>query len=267
MRTSALMVLSIACSGAPADDKDGADTDTDADTGTPDTDTDTTPGEDTSAGLQGTVASPGGPLTDVDLRLCRGSACRNAVTDASGGYLYDDVAVDWFSFEIVPPSGTSYATAFAPLEFHADETRTVDVILVPHDAASALGVTASEHAVGQGLYLTLGAADLVPPLLAPPATEVSGVLVPEGQRVPTDGISGTVLGMWYVGPFDYHAAAGDLPARFDDQWGLTDGTTLEVYVGSYDESAWVPAGTATVAAGQITGAALPLLSTVILVQP
>jgi len=259
-----------ACSGSPDDRKDGGDTDVTDETGTPDTtdtDTDTVPGEDRSAALGGTIATLDGPYADVALRLCRGSACRNATSDASGAYHYAEVAVDWFSFEVVPPSGSGYATPFAPLEFHTDEARVVDVIMLRHDPASSLGATAAEHETGDGLFVTAGVADLVPPLLAEPATEVSGVIVPEAQRVPVDGITGTVLGMWYVEPFNYAAANGGLPARFEDAWGLADGTELEVYVGSYDESAWLPAGTATVSGGQITGAALPLLSTVILVQP
>lgn len=263
------VLLGVGCSGTdPAEDKGPVDTDTPGvDTATTDTDTDTTPGEDTSASLRGTVSSPGGPLVDVPIRLCRGSVCRNATTDATGLYTYEDVAVDWFSFEVVPPQSTAYATAFAAIELRTQEARVLDVILLPHDPPSALGPTAEEHEVGDGLFVTLAAADLVPPILAPEATEVSGVLVPEGQRLPTDGITGTVLGMWYVEPFDYAAATGGIPARFEDRWALADGTTLEVWVGSYAESRWLSGGTVTAGGGELTGASLPLLSTVLLVQP
>jgi hypothetical protein len=270
MRASWMMALLVGCSGSS--DKDTratgtGDTGAPDDTGTTDTDTDTVPGEDRSASLSGTILSPGGPLADVDLRLCRGTNCRNEVTDAGGAYTYADVAVDWYSFEVVRPEGTAYATAFAPLEFRSGEARTLDVVLLAHDAPSPLGPTATEHETGDGLYLTLGEPDLTPPLLAPRATEVSGVFVPEGQRVPTDGVTGTVLGMWYVDPFDHTATGADIPVRIEDRWALADGTELEVYVGDYLSSAWLSAGTATASGGQLTGAALPVLSTVILVQP
>ena len=262
-----------ACSGDPS--TDAGDTDRTGETGdtaaTDTTDTnDTTPTEPTSATLSGTVTGPSGPVVDAVLRLCRDGACRNGTTDATGAYVYEAVAADWFAFEVTAPVGTTpaLATAFAPLSFEPDQLRPVDVVLPLLDPPSPLGPSAEEHPVGEGLFVTLAAGDLEPPLFVDPAAEVAGAWVPEDIRLPTDGITGTVLGMWYVGPFDHEAIdPAGVPVRFVDSWGLADGTTLQCWVGSYEESAWLDCGEPTVSGGQITGASLPVLSTVVLVQP
>jgi hypothetical protein len=94
------------------------------------------------------------------------------------------------------------------------------------------------------------------------------------ESIPIDGISGTVLGVWFVDPFDFLSVdAAGLPVRFVDEWSLPVGTELDVYVGSYGDSAWLSAGTATVGMPDgggvvsIEGAALPLIGSVLLVQP
>jgi hypothetical protein len=121
--------------------------------------------------------------------------------------------------------------------------------------------------VAPGIRVTVGQGELEPPSPFDPApTEITGAAVPQALWVPTDGISGTVLGQWFLGPFDTPASAG-LPIAFDDAWTLGDGATLRVYVGSYEASAWLDAGTVTSAGGVLSGdAELPLLSTVLLVQ-
>lgn len=266
-----LAVFGIGCSGGDesTDDKTDSGAPTE-ETGTPTTDTTDPTGTTPTLGtarLQGTVRDAGGTLSGLQLRLCRGAVCRNGTTDAGGGFDFGQVPEQWHSFEVVPASGSGLATTLVPLSFAVDEVRTLDIVMQPLDAPSALGATAADHPTGAGLTLTLAADDLEPPLFVDPATAVAGVRVPEAEQVPVDGIPGTVVAMWYLSPFDHHAVdPAGIPARITDEWGLTDGQTLRVYVGSYEASAWLDAGLATASGGELTGAALPLLSTVIAVQ-
>ena len=75
-----------------------------------------------------------------------------------------------------------------------------------------------------------------------------------------------MLAQWLLSPFDHHAAAG-LPVRVANTYGLADGATVRVWVGSYELSQWVDAGTLTAGSEWLEGAAtLPLVSTVLLVE-
>ncbi|MEQ1571798.1 MAG: hypothetical protein ABMA64_39590, partial [Myxococcota bacterium] len=241
--------------GAPLETGDTIDT---VDTVDTTTDTYQPPAGDLEGAVLGTG---GGPVIGADLRLCRGAVCRNGVTDAAGGFAFGGVPAVWHSFEVVAPDELT-ATVFAPLLIVADETRAVTVHALPYDGTpSPLGSAVEEHPAGFGLYLELAAGDLEPPLFADEATWVAGARVPEPLWVPVDEVPGTVLAQWYVGPFDYTAVSNAIPVRIDDEWGLADGAQLEVYVGNYLQSAWLPAGTATANGGSITGAALPNLAT------
>jgi hypothetical protein len=271
MRATATFLLVIGCTG----DKDTTETGETAETGAPTTDTSDTQvptetGTDpqATASLTGEVTGPSGPVIDAQLRLCRGALCRNGATGTDGSFSFENLPEEWHSFEVIPLEGAGLATVFLPIVFAEDEARTLSLTALPHDAPSALGPSPEEHTVGTGLYLTVAEGELEPPLFQDPATEVFGVRVPQEYWVPTDGVQGTVLAQWYVGPFDHHALpAGGLPIRIDDEWGTAEGAdNFRVYVGSYIESAWVDAGQATHSGGSFTGAALPLLSTVILVQ-
>lgn len=264
LRAWLIPVVLCACTGDTLDPTDPPPTDTDVIVVT-DTDTDT--GEDRSATLNGTVTDPSGaPLDGVQLRLCRNIVeCINNNTDASGTYSYPDVAVDWHSFEVLPPaSRPDLSTAFAPVQLATQETRTLDVKLLAPTHEVTLSTTAAEHEVAAGLHLTVATTDLEPPLFAPDPDEIHGLFVRAADRVPMDeGFA--VHAMWYLEPFNYKASGG-LPVRIveDPSWGLT-GTDYRVRVGSYDDSAWIDAGTLTLAGGQLTGtAALPLIGPVIL---
>jgi hypothetical protein len=274
MRTVALFSSIFAgCAGSGGDSSPG---DKSGDTGTgPVTesggsgaDTDTTVPTYTGV-LDGTLTAAGAPVADTPLRLCRGTLCRNTNSAADGTYEYDAVPPVWHSFEAVPGPESGFATPFVPLLFTEGQHRTVDLHLLPYDDVSPLGVDPQELPAGRGLYITAGLGDLEPPLFEADATEISGVRVDDpGDQVPLDGISGTLLAMWYVDPFDHTAVLpGGLPIRIDDEWGLADGATLEVYVGNYEQSAWLDAGTVTAYGGSLTGASLPNIATVILVQP
>lgn len=255
----------VACGG----DNDSASDGT-GDSGPPTADTGTFPTTSTtqnnSARLQGTVRGPSGPLAEADIRFCRGTQCRYYTTEADGAYTFDDATVAWHSLEIVPPESSGLATAFAPIELLDQQDRTIDLTLVPLETSTPLGAPA-EIALGSGLLVTLGAADLEPPLFVDPATHAGGTQVPAELWPPIDQ-PGTVIALWYTEPFDHQAVpAGGLPIRVENQWGLTEGSAYDVWVGSYKDSAWLPAGSLVADPnGILVGdAALPLLGTVALV--
>lgn len=263
------LVMLMACSGGGSDAKDGPGSDTD--TGT-DTDTNTTGNTDTATGpvaqFEGTVVDASGtPVDGLPLKLCIGSLCRQGETKGGGGFDFVDIEADWHSFEVVPPVGSPLATTLVPLVFDENEERSLTVTVLELGPSSAMPSTPTEVTVAEGLYVTLSGDDLEPPLFVEPATEVAGVRVPDGQRVPVDE-PGTIIDMWYVAPFDHHATNGGLPVRFDNLWGLGEGETYEVWVGSYEDSAWLNAGTVTVSGSELVGdALLPVMSTIVLVDP
>jgi hypothetical protein len=267
--TIGAVVWLVACSGSTTKDTDlptptdaDTDTDTDADADA-DTDTDT---EDTSAALQGVVRDAGGaPFEAAQLRFCRGVVCRNGVTAADGSYTFEDVAVDWFSFEVI--GGTGQVTAFVPLRFESQQTRTVD-ITVQDAEETPIPRNAAPLDVAPGLRLEVGEGDLAEVPFEDPATEILAALVPPAQWVPTDDVAGTVLAQWAIGPFDFPAVdAAGLPMTFATPPAVAEGAELRVYVGSYETSRWEDLGTVTTqASGWSTSVGLPVLSTVLLVE-
>ena len=98
------------------------------------------------------------------------------------------------------------------------------------------------------------------------ATEASAAWVEESVRLPVDGVSGTVVAMWYLMPFDHHSTAG-MPVRLDlGSLGLS-GPEYRVYLGSYAESAWLDEGTVTDGGGGVyEGVTLSELSTLVVVE-
>lgn len=268
MRSSLMIMWVVAgCSG----DQGTTDKTNTADTGAGTTDSTDTGGSSTtfdrSALLTGSVLDgSGSPVNKAQIRFCRGDACRNDFSDAGGVFDFEEVHVDWHALEIVPPLNSSgMATAFAPVMFETDESRTIDIYLPELDPPTPLPATPAEIEAGAGLFVTVGIDDLEEPLFFDPATEISGILVDEAQQMPVD-LPGTVVAMWYLAPFDYHAAAG-LPVRFANSWALPEGNTYKVMLGSYGDQRWIDAGSVTVSGDWLEGdASLSLLSTVVLLE-
>jgi len=246
---------------ADSDADSDADADTDADTDT-DTDTDVTFDVGT---LSGTLTTEGGSLVDNPLKLCRGVNCLTENTDTSGDYAFSNVVADWHSFEIVGFDGR--ATVLVPVEIGPDEVFSLDVNVPLLDPATPMPSSSTEVEMGEGLLLTIAGSDIEPPLLVDPATEVAGVRVPMEDWIPVLG-AGEVLDQWYLSPYHHKAINGGLPIRFENLWKLKDGESYEVWVGSYDDSAWIVAGTVTAQGGYLDGGVtIDEVSTIALVKP
>ncbi|MCA9298260.1 MAG: hypothetical protein KDA28_04295, partial [Phycisphaerales bacterium] len=91
-----------------------------------------------------------------------------------------------------------------------------------------------------------------------------GVRVDSTQWPTVDGLE-NIHAMWFTSPFDYHGVAG-IPFEITNDMGLTAGGTYEVYVGDYESSSWILAGSVTESGGVLTGT-MPLMSTVVITDP
>ncbi len=245
-------------------DEDGGDTDsttpTDSET---DTGGDPTGGTTTPQALSVTLRDPAGAgMGGINVNFCNAAGCRSGPTAADGSISFDNVELVPYALEPIAAEGSGLATPLVPLTFAADEVKAFDLVVPPLGPASPLGSTSEEEF--QGLFVTVGAAGIQEPAFHEPATEIAGVLADPAAWPPIN-LPGTVLAVWYLAPFNYAAPAG-LPTRITNSYGLADGATAHVYVGSYDDFAWLDGGTVTAGGGFLTGASLPLLSTVVLIQ-
>jgi hypothetical protein len=264
MRVCVLMVGLIACSGddQPADTNSG-DTDVASTTDTGgSTGTDPLPAP---QALIGTLHDVSGNGIAATLMLCNAAFCLQGESDASGSFEIDGAATTPYAFEPQPPE--PLAVTLIPMVFAADEQKHIDVIVPALDASHPLGATPTELELGDGLFVTVGKNDLAPPSFEQPATTAAGVRTPDDAIPPIEVVTGTPLAVWYTAPFNYTAENG-LPFRIENTFGLADGDTAEVYVGSYDDHAWVDVGVVTVTDGYLSGPGkLPKLSTILLVKP
>lgn len=263
MRYLALALLCTACTSGPAvetDDTDTIDTDT---TDTETTDTEVTPVG--SSTLEGAIVNAAGAAIDgARVQFCRGANCLTRHTDATGTYAFEDILDGPGSFEIIPPEGTDYAIAFTPIDLEDDATLSVDVTMLPLGAPVSIPATAAELEITDGVYVTLGEGELEPPLFVDDATEVAGVDA-TATPMPVQLLEGTVLAMYYLAPFDFHATAG-APIELRNDWGLADGEA-ELYVAVYETSTWDKVGDLTVSGDRlVSSGGLHLISTIAVVR-
>lgn len=228
---------------------------------------------DRNARMSGTIRDCGGaPLADAQIRFCDPTICRNQTTGGDGAYDYTNSLIGWNSFEVFGPEGSDLATAFVPVELGDADDRSLDLTLCPHGPYNTLSGAATEFPHGDHLMITVSTTLLEKPTpFDDDATVSAGLLVDPAHHVPIDGISGTVAAQWYLEPFNYKSAdAGGLDYRVDGATLGLAAASYHVYVGSYDDFAWLDAGTISDADadGFYTPDAegLPLMGTVVLVE-
>ncbi len=256
-----------ACSG-PTTGADPADTDT-----TPGTTDTSTTGLDTDEevvepqALSGTVLDDArAPLVGWNVKFCNSIGCRIDESDANGAFEYLDVVILPYSLEPVPPEGSGFATMNFPYTFDPNEEKVVTLVQQPLGPLATLTAAAAEIEMGAGLWVTIGSGDLEPPALYDPATTAGGVSVPQADWPTIDDVTGTVLAVWYLHPYNY-AAPNGLPVRIAGDLGLAEGAMVDLLVGSYSDFAWLEAGSLTVIGGELVGSAeLPVVTTTIAVQ-
>ncbi len=262
-RVGLVLLLATAACGDKGSDDDLPD-DTDADGATDTGEGEGGGGATTPQSLTVTLTDPAGaPRAGVSIKFCNLAGCRYGDTTAEGIASFSNVELVPYSLEPVPPADSGLATPYIPITFAPDETKVLTIVMPPLDASMPLAAPTELEV--DGLLVTVGADDLVPnDAFSEPATELAGVQV-DAAAWPPIGLPGTVLAVWYLEPFDYGAPAG-LPTRFDNTFGLADGETAHVWVGSYSAFDWIDGGVVTAEGAYLTGASLPLLSTVVLVR-
>ena len=274
MRTFVIAVLAMGC--ADGTNQVDADTEETADSGTtmntPECQPETPPADSGCKGteqLQATVLDGAGqPLGGAKVRFCRAELCLIATSDVAGEFCIPEAVPGWHAFEVRGPRcSEGYAISYVPVTYDPDEQRTFEMVVPNLGDATALPATPTEIEAATGIFVTIGADSLTTPKFEEDATEIAGVRLTEAQ-FPTVDLPGTPMAMWYLSPFEYSADPG-LPVRFANDLGLEDGTTLELWIGSYKEQNWLDGGTVTVKGDWIEGtdSRIPVTSTVLLQMP
>ena len=240
-------------SGGEAD----TDTDTDADTDT-DTDTDTD-----LPTMTGTVSFSDGtnPEGMVRLQMCQ-TQCFVTFPDSNGNFTFQIEAGDYaFDAVSLDEDTAKYSTPLDMVTLPASGTSIGETVVI-YDFTDSAALQAGDLTVGD-LTLTIDPGNIELPLEYSDAAFVAGVEVDASSAgLPLADLSGTVVGMWYLGPFK-----SKVDWDFSVATTLPDDAEVVAYNADYEGIEWEELGTATVKGGMISGLKLKHLSTLVLVQP
>ena len=272
MFTASVLTLILACG-----DKDTEDTALAQDTST-DTDTDSGTVEDMCAPLEdvdghrfdGQVEYADGKTAqgNVRVQMCLGS-CYVAAWGDDGTFCFRKGVLEpgVYSFDTVPTGdgAEAYATpmAFIEIKPETDVLSLDQPVVIPTFTATQSAADGAFDA-GGGLIINVDTSSFE-------GESISAVPVDPAQiGLPITEISGAVLGAWFLGPFD--ESTGDTPWSISMTGsGLNEGDQVQLYNSSYDDHAWLDAGTATVNADGLLesdeGAGIQYLSGLIIAQP
>ena len=118
---------------------------------------------------------------------------------------------------------------------------------------------------GGGVFLTGALSEMQAPDFMPEASWVGAVQVSEDEQLPVE-LNGDVVGMWYMGPFDYHLEPGFGIRLTGVKAGGTD-RSYELWMARYETSAWEIVGEAMFDKDGVTVAGdLSLISTLVLMD-
>jgi hypothetical protein len=241
MRHVYLLALLVACDGktpdtddtdvTPVDTEEPEDTELDLDTEV----------DDPEYTLTGTLRDEDGqPITErLRVQYCRNIACRAASIE-DGVYTINGIEAGPGSFEVVAlDDGSDLVTVFAPLDI-GDEDRTVDVVVPDIDFEVAIPASPAALTVADGLTITVGQGQLeAPSPLDPAPTHLAGT-VGTDVSLPIEGLTGTLLALYYLMPFDYESSAG-MAVTVRNDFGLVDGQA-ELYAAVYTTYSWEKVG-------------------------
>jgi hypothetical protein len=156
--------------------------------------------------------------------------------------------------------------AFAPLTI-VEGANSQDATLLDMGAGHTLTDERQVIEVATNLTLSVGLADLEPPLFFDPVDWVDAIQVPAADWLPIE-LNGTVIDVWYMGPFDFHSTAG-IPVTIANTYGVDPSSgTIELWVGSYEASGYLKVGTASDdgAGNLVFDGDLGLISTLVLID-
>ena len=266
------LVLLGACGDGKSTDTSEADTDTDADSdGDSDADSDSDTDSDAVGTLAGTLVwEDGSGASGVQARLCFNS-CRAVTTEPDGSYSFDDADAVMQDFQAVKLGDLDYSTPNGPVMVNENEVRTLDDITIPEWGAKQTLTSAADVAGDHGLTISADPSGMSMGGYSQTSdTFVATAWVdPSASGLPFDGITGEVIGMWYLGNFDFVVD----PAwsfQVDSDLGLNVGDSVQVLLADTTEHEWRDAGTATVDSDGVlksdTGGGISLLTTLLLVK-
>lgn len=219
---------------------------TDSDTQETDTDTEETdlpteecvPNDDTTeytSGLFGIAKNDNGERVQCfAAQYCSEVGCMPGDSNGIGSFSVPTTAVGTEGgFEIIPLTDTysNLIPATVPIVIELGSDIQLDTVLMAPDAFYSFPDTLEEMSIGAGLHVSVGLDSVKLPYGGSPENRLAAVLVPEGKRLPVsiDGNTRTIIGMWYLSPFDAQALTEGLALRIEDVWGLDTNKTYEAY--------------------------------------
>jgi hypothetical protein len=231
-------------------DADGdSDADSDADTdGDSDADSDTDADE---VDLSGSMKwEDGSGAEAVQVRLCLDS-CIPYMTGKDGDFGFAVAADGTYAWHAPKLGDTTYATPFAPLDLIAGEKRSLGSITIPEYAATA--DSAGEVDL-DGLTVDFDPGALAVGGYSFDTTAFIGAtqMDPAGDVIPFDGIDGTVVGLWYLGNYDFSADPAFDITIDGEALGLSEDDPVTIFNANTHVYGWDETGTATVTDGLIT---------------
>jgi len=256
-KLSTLAVLSLsltlfACGDPDKDDtgpEGDTDTDTDADTDTDsdtdaDTDTDTDGDTDSDGTFSGTVLSADGLPGVGEVQLCS-SFCMTTDLNGDGGFLFSNLPTDRYGFHVELGHDVAQGLFMFDVESGMDNPMASPYYAMDweHETELEAGATGTVS-MGGDLFVAVDTDTLTLPLGTSDYI-IYGASVPDAFWPDIGSIDGELVALWFLGPFN---AAFDPPASFSIQqdFGLEEGTELNVLVADYLGADWASGGTATV---------------------
>ncbi len=195
---------------------------------------------------------------------CGGSASKGGETGETGEVTTTTTEVTTTTTTTEPEVPGGLAVAFVPFTL-VDGENVLDAQLFDMGDGVGLPKDRAEVDAGGGVFLTGAVSEMHAPDFMPEASWVGAVQVPEEAYLPVE-LNGEVMGMWYMGPFDYHLD----PAFGIRLTGVKAGGTdrsYELWMARYETSAWELVGEATFDDEGVSVAGdLSLVSTLVLMD-
>ncbi len=173
---------------------------------------------------------------------CGGSSSKGGDTGETGDVTTATTTLTTPTTTTVPEVPGGIAVSFVPFTL-VEGGNVLDAQLFDMGEGVGLPKERGEVDAGGGVFLTGALSEMQAPDFMPEASWVGAVQVPEEAQLPVE-LNGDVVGMWYMGPFDYH---------LDPEFGIrltgvkAGGTdrSYELWVARYETSAWERVGEAT----------------------
>ncbi|MEN0063080.1 MAG: hypothetical protein AAGA48_13075 [Myxococcota bacterium] len=184
----------------------------------------------------------GTALPGLTVDIHRGASSMRSSTDADGR-LTAELEPGPLAAEVSDANG-AWMTATFVFEVEAGDEVEHAIVLPQAPSGTSLPNPADFVDIGDGLLVNVGADDVSPPPFEPPTSTLAAVRadLPFNQE--------PIVASWLLAPYRYTAT---MPARFDIDHGLPDGTVVEVWQPDLAVVAWQRVGELEVVGSQLEG--------------